>query len=36
VPVKRILSGTPADVAASRGSLADPGSLAWFEAAARR
>jgi acetoacetyl-CoA synthetase len=35
-PVKRILSGTPADVAASRGSLADPGSLAWFEAAARR
>jgi acetoacetyl-CoA synthetase len=36
VPVKRILSGTPADVAASRGSLADPTSLAWFEAAARR
>ena len=31
VPVKRILSGTPADVAASRGSLADPDSLTWFE-----
>jgi acetoacetyl-CoA synthetase len=27
VPVKRILTGTPADVAASRGSLADPSSL---------
>lgn len=31
VPVKRILTGTPADVAASRGSLADPTSLTWFE-----
>jgi acetoacetyl-CoA synthetase len=30
VPVKRILSGTPADVAASRGSLADPTSLDAF------
>jgi acetoacetyl-CoA synthetase len=27
VPVKRILTGTPADVAASRGSLANPSSL---------
>ena len=27
VPVKRILTGTPADVAASRGSLADPAAL---------
>ena len=27
VPVKRILTGTPADAAASRGSLADPASL---------
>jgi acetoacetyl-CoA synthetase len=27
VPVKRILTGTPADEAASRGSLADPASL---------
>ena len=27
VPVKRILTGTPAEVAASRGSLADPNSL---------
>jgi acetoacetyl-CoA synthetase len=32
VPVKRILSGTPADVAASRGSLADPTSLDAFVA----
>jgi acetoacetyl-CoA synthetase len=31
IPVKRILTGVPADDAASRGSLADPGSLAWFE-----
>ena len=30
VPVKRILTGTPADVAASRGSLADPTSLDAF------
>jgi acetoacetyl-CoA synthetase len=31
VPVKRVLGGTPADVAASRDSLSDPTSLAWFE-----
>jgi acetoacetyl-CoA synthetase len=31
VPVKRILGGTAADVAASRGSLADPTSLDAFE-----
>ncbi|MBA2281885.1 MAG: acetoacetate--CoA ligase [Acidimicrobiia bacterium] len=31
VPVKRILTGTPPDEAASRGSLADPAALAWFE-----
>ena len=30
VPVKRILTGTPPDVAASRGSLADPASLDAF------
>ncbi len=30
VPVKRILTGTPAEVAASRGSLADPTSLDAF------
>jgi acetoacetyl-CoA synthetase len=37
VPVKRILTGTPPDVAASRGSLADPTSLdAFAEMAARR
>jgi acetoacetyl-CoA synthetase len=36
VPVKRILSGTPADVAASRGSLADPSSLDPFVAMAPR
>ncbi len=36
VPVKRILTGTPADVAASRGSLADPDSLTWFERRAAR
>ena len=36
VPVKRILLGTPADQAASRGALADPASLAAFEAFARR
>jgi acetoacetyl-CoA synthetase len=30
VPVKRILTGTPADQAASRDSLADPSSLDWF------
>ena len=31
VPVKRILTGTPAEQAASRGSLADPDALGWFE-----
>jgi acetoacetyl-CoA synthetase len=36
VPVKRILTGTPPDVAASRGSLADPGSLDTFVALAAR
>jgi acetoacetyl-CoA synthetase len=36
VPVKRVLTGTPADVAASRGSLADPSSMDAFEALARR
>jgi acetoacetyl-CoA synthetase len=36
VPVKRILLGAPADVAASRDSLADPGALGPFEALARR
>jgi acetoacetyl-CoA synthetase len=36
VPVKRILTGTPVDVAASRGSLGDPSSLdAFAELAAR-
>ncbi|HEY2427805.1 MAG TPA: acetoacetate--CoA ligase [Acidimicrobiales bacterium] len=34
VPVKRILSGTPAALAASKDALADPGSLAPFEALA--
>jgi acetoacetyl-CoA synthetase len=34
VPVKRILTGTPVDVAASRGSLADPSALDWFAARA--
>jgi acetoacetyl-CoA synthetase len=32
VPVKRILGGAAADSVASRSSLADPGSLEWFEA----
>ncbi|GAA4988721.1 acetoacetate--CoA ligase [Actinopolymorpha pittospori] len=36
VPVKRILEGRPVDEAASTGALADPGSLAAFEAYARR
>jgi len=36
VPVKRILTGTPADTAASRGSLADPRSLDAFVELARR
>ena len=31
VPVKRILTGTPTDVAASRGALANPDSLDAFE-----
>jgi acetoacetyl-CoA synthetase len=31
VPVKRILTGTPADEAASKGSLTDPDALTWFE-----
>ncbi len=31
VPVKRILGGAPADAVASKSSLADPRSLAWFE-----
>jgi acetoacetyl-CoA synthetase len=35
VPVKRILLGLPADLAASRDSLADPAALAPFEALAR-
>ncbi len=34
VPVKRILTGTPVDQAASRGALADPGALAAFESLA--
>ncbi len=36
VPVKRILTGTPPDVAASRGSLADPTSLDAFVARAQQ
>ena len=35
VPVKRILTGTPADRAASRGALVDPRALEAFEALAR-
>jgi acetoacetyl-CoA synthetase len=35
VPVKRILLGAPADLAASRDSLVDPGALAPFESMAR-
>ncbi|HET9852172.1 MAG TPA: acetoacetate--CoA ligase [Candidatus Limnocylindrales bacterium] len=35
VPVKRILLGAPAELAASRDSLADPAALAPFEALAR-
>jgi acetoacetyl-CoA synthetase len=35
VPVKRILTGTPPDVAAARGSLAEPTSLDAFAAMAR-
>ena len=31
VPVKRIVTGARADDVASRSSLADPDSLAWFE-----
>jgi acetoacetyl-CoA synthetase len=36
VPVKRVLGGTPADEAASPGSLVDPGALRWFEQLGRR
>jgi acetoacetyl-CoA synthetase len=36
VPVKRILMGTPAEVAASRGALVEPDALVAFEALARR
>ena len=36
VPVKRILSGTPVDEALNRGALADPSSVAPFEALALR
>ena len=36
IPVKRILTGTPADEAASRGALADPSALGPFEDLARR
>ena len=36
VPVKRILDGTPPEVAASAGSLGDPTSLDWFVARATR
>jgi acetoacetyl-CoA synthetase len=36
LPVKRILSGTPPEVAASHGSLADPAALDWFASAADR
>jgi acetoacetyl-CoA synthetase len=35
VPIKRILAGTPVDVAASRGSLANPETLDHFAALAR-
>jgi acetoacetyl-CoA synthetase len=35
VPIKRILTGTPPEIAASRGSLADPTSLDAFVALAR-
>ena len=34
VPVKRILTGTPPEVAAARDSLADPTALEWFVARA--
>ena len=34
VPVKRILAGTPPEVAAARDSLADPAALEWFVARA--
>jgi acetoacetyl-CoA synthetase len=35
VPVKRILDGVPAEVAASAGSLSDPTALDWFATRAR-
>jgi acetoacetyl-CoA synthetase len=36
VPVKKILTGTPADAAAAKGALANPESLTAFEELARR
>jgi acetoacetyl-CoA synthetase len=36
VPVKRILSGTPPEQAASRESLANPAALDWFVGFAAR
>ncbi len=36
VPVKRILTGTPVEQAASRGSLVNPQALDWFADFARR
>jgi acetoacetyl-CoA synthetase len=36
VPVKRILTGTPAEQAASRDSLANPAALDWFVEFAER
>jgi acetoacetyl-CoA synthetase len=36
VPVKKILTGTPAEQAAAEGALANPESLASFAALARR
>ncbi len=36
MPVKRILTGAAADAVASPSLLADPDSLAWFEAYARQ
>ena len=36
VPVKRILTGTPAEKAASRDSLANPAALDWFVEFAKR
>jgi acetoacetyl-CoA synthetase len=36
VPVKRILTGTPADAAAARGALVNPEALVAFERLARQ